>query len=922
MRVAAPASELRDLLTSLAEQKEEQSAFNALGTAFQCLGVRLDSQHCTLAISCCASARLWTHACWLLAAMPAQLGLRRNVVNWGAAISAARKGDQWQLALRIFGDMPSVSVERNVVTYNAAIASSRRGSEWVLALRWLNTMVTESVRCNSITFNTAMSCCEKGSQWQQSLSLLFAMQEAMVMPDVISFSSAISSCVKQGRWQVTLNLFDSMISAEIQPDIIIFGAIISSFEKGNQWQLALSFFGAMPQASVRPNDVSFNAAISSCEKGQQWQHSLMLFDWMTRASAIIPDVISFSATISSCAKGRRWEEALVLFAAMPVVKVKANIFSFSSAMTACEEGSQWQQALSLFEAIRTARLQIDLVCFNSAISSCEKGSQWREALQAFHVMDQESLRPNLVSFNAVISACGSQWHWSLRLLQLMSELRVLPDLLSFALVAEALGSRVPGTEALSSILDAMSSCTVDQLASLAPSVCRGLRRGLVPPAVSAVQRRFLNLHEYQVRQSRQKGFGVGVPKNLPAFSPEEAVEKANEMPGDEVVVKAQVLAGGRGLGHFKEKLSQGAVLWCAGAKEEENNFQGGVHIVKKEKVKEVAEKMLGKTLITKQTGAEGKPNNTVLLAEKVSIKDEKYFAILMDRSSGGPLMIGSKTGGTSIEDIAAADPTAIIKTPVDIIEGIKPEAAEKMATEMGFSGAQATGRATLMANLYKVFIECDCTMLEINPLASLTDGRVLVCDSKVNFDDNASYRQKEIHDQRDVSQENPIEVEAKKYDLNYIKLEAWEQADWFADGNVACMVNGAGLAMSTMDLLSILGGSPANFLDVGGASTVETMTMAFKIIMGDPNVKSIFVNIFGGIARCDHIAEAVVAGVKAVGGNAAIKPLVIRLEGTNVEAGMKIIQVRNEPRRLTRYLEENPVRPFDLPLHGQLEVKV
>lgn len=398
--------------------------------------------------------------------------------------------------------------------------------------------------------------------------------------------------------------------------------------------------------------------------------------------------------------------------------------------------------------------------------------------------------------------------------------------------------------------------------SLAPALCRGMRHGLVPPAAAAVQRRFLNLHEYQAQQIFQK-FGVGVPKNLPAFSPEEAVAKASEMPGDKVVVKAQVLAGGRGLGYFKE-----------------NNFQGGVHIVPKDKVKEVADKMLGKTLITKQTGEEGKPNNTVLLAEKVAIKDEKYFAILMDRASGGPLMIGSKTGGTSIEDIAAADPTAIIKTPVDIIEGINPADAEKMATEMGFAGAQAKEAATLMANLYKVFIECDCTMLEINPLASLTDGRVLVCDSKVNFDDNASYRQKEIHEKRDVSQENPIEVEAKKYDLNYIKL----------DGNVACMVNGAGLAMSTMDLLSILGGSPANFLDVGGASTVETMTMAFKIIMGDPNVKSIFVNIFGGIARCDHIAEAVVAGVKAVGGNAAIKPLVIRLEGTNVEAGMKIIK--------------------------------
>jgi len=335
------------------------------------------------------------------------------------------------------------------------------------------------------------------------------------------------------------------------------------------------------------------------------------------------------------------------------------------------------------------------------------------------------------------------------------------------------------------------------------------------------------------------------------------------MPGADVVVKSQVLAGGRGLGYFKE-----------------NNFQGGVHIVPKDKVKETAEKMLGKTLITKQTGAEGKPNNTLLIAEKVKIVSEKYFAILMDRGSGGPLMIGSKTGGTSIEDIAAAYPTAIIKLPVDIMQGITEEQAMSMAQQMGYSGAQKSDAATLISNLYRVFIECDCTMLEINPLATLEDGRVLVCDSKVGFDDNAEFRQKDIFSQRDPSQENPIEVEAKKHDLNYIKL----------DGNVACMVNGAGLAMSTMDLLSILGAKPANFLDVGGASTVETMTMAFKLIMGDPNVKSIFVNIFGGIARCDHIAEAVVAGVKAVGGNDAIKPLVIRLEGTNVQAGMDIIK--------------------------------
>lgn len=400
------------------------------------------------------------------------------------------------------------------------------------------------------------------------------------------------------------------------------------------------------------------------------------------------------------------------------------------------------------------------------------------------------------------------------------------------------------------------------MSSLMVPACRRLQRGLVPPTVGAMQRRFLNLHEYQAQKIFQD-FGVAVPKNVPVFSVAEAVAKASEMPGDEVVIKSQVLAGGRGLGYFKE-----------------NNFQGGVHIVPKVQVAEIAEKMLGKTLITKQTGEKGKPNNTLMLAEKVSIATEKYFAIVMDRGSGGPIMIGSKVGGTSIEDIAAADPTAIIKIPVDIMDGMNNEIATSMATQMGFADSQLKDAAALITNLYKVFIDCDCTMLEINPLASLSDGRVLVCDSKVGFDDNAEFRQKEIHKQRDESQEDPTEVEAKKFDLNYIKL----------DGQVACMVNGAGLAMSTMDLLSILGGTPANFLDVGGASTVATMTAAFKIIMGDPNVKSIFVNIFGGIARCDHIAEAVVAGVKAVGGNDAIKPLVIRLEGTNVEKGMEIIK--------------------------------
>jgi len=376
-----------------------------------------------------------------------------------------------------------------------------------------------------------------------------------------------------------------------------------------------------------------------------------------------------------------------------------------------------------------------------------------------------------------------------------------------------------------------------------------------------------------------------VPLNFPAFSVTEAVAMADKLPGTDVVVKSQVLAGGRGLGYFKE-----------------NNFQGGVQICSKSQVAEIAEKMLNKTLITKQTGAEGKPNNTLMLAEKVNIVKEKYLSMMMDRGSGGPVLIGCGTGDTSIEDIAAATPDAIIKIPVDIMTGITPAQASEMATRLGFEGRTHEDATQLVENLYKCFIACDCTMLEINPLAQLDDGRVLVCDAKVGFDDNAEFRQKDLFAQRDTTQENPIEVEAKKYDLNYIKL----------DGSVACMVNGAGLAMSTMDLLSSLGGSPANFLDVGGASTVSTMTAAFKIIMGDPNVKSIFVNIFGGIARCDDIATAVVAGVLAVGGNDAVKPLVIRLEGTNVEAGMKIIKDSGVNAFLTNSFTEGAIEAVRL----------
>lgn len=307
----------------------------------------------------------------------------------------------------------------------------------------------------------------------------------------------------------------------------------------------------------------------------------------------------------------------------------------------------------------------------------------------------------------------------------------------------------------------------------------------------------------------------------------------------------------------------------------ENGFKGGVHVCTSHaQVKEFAGKMLGNTLQTKQNALQV---NTLLLMEKFEILNEKYFAILMDRSSGGPVMIGSKVGGTSIEDIAHETPDAIVKVNVDILEGLSAAKALETAKKMGFEGAQADKAAESILGLYKVFIECDATMVEINPFSELKDGRVIVCDAKVNFDDNAEFRQKEIHNQRDVSQEDPREVEAAKYDLNYIAL----------DGTVGCMVNGAGLAMSTMDLLKIYGAEPANFLDVGGAAQADQIKAAFSILQEDKQVKAILVNIFGGIMRCDVIATGVVQAAKELG---LKKPVVVRLEGTNVEEGGKILK--------------------------------
>ena len=373
------------------------------------------------------------------------------------------------------------------------------------------------------------------------------------------------------------------------------------------------------------------------------------------------------------------------------------------------------------------------------------------------------------------------------------------------------------------------------------------------------QRRLLNLHEYQSMGIFEK-FHVPVPRGRFARTADEARSAATVLGGD-VVIKAQVLAGGRGMGKFKE-----------------NSFQGGVHMAKSPKeAKEIAAKMIGKTLVTKQTGEAGRPCNGVFVVEKVEIAKEMYFAILMDRASGGPMLVASSKGGMNIEDVAHSHPEAIERLAVDIKRGLSATQARELAEKIGFSEAALDQASECLLGLYKTFIDADCTMVEINPLAELKDGRVLVCDAKVNFDDNADFRQKEIHAMRDFSQEDPREVEAHKSNLNYIGL----------DGSVGCMVNGAGLAMATMDILSLFKGFPANFLDVGGSAQAEQIKNAFGILEKDPKVKSILVNIFGGIMRCDIVAEGIVAASKEL---SMKKPIVIRLVGTNVEKGKDIIK--------------------------------
>ncbi|MEC9434236.1 MAG: ADP-forming succinate--CoA ligase subunit beta [Pseudomonadota bacterium] len=371
----------------------------------------------------------------------------------------------------------------------------------------------------------------------------------------------------------------------------------------------------------------------------------------------------------------------------------------------------------------------------------------------------------------------------------------------------------------------------------------------------------MNIHEYQAKQLL-KEYGAPVADGRAVTRAEEAKTAAGELDGPLWVVKAQIHAGGRGKGKFKEE--------SAGEK-------GGVRLAKSvEEAAENTEKMLGRTLVTHQTGPAGKQVNRIYIEDGADIETELYLALLVDRETSRVSFIASTEGGMDIEEVAASTPEKIVTFSVDPASGISAFHGRKVAFALGLSGVAFKECVKLVGTLYKLFIEKDVSLLEINPLIVMKDGHIRCLDCKMNFDSNSLYRQPGVLSLRDETEEDPKELEASKYDLNYIAL----------DGEIGCMVNGAGLAMATMDIIKLYGSEPANFLDVGGGATKEKVTEAFKIITSDPQVKGILVNIFGGIMRCDVIAEGVIAAVNAVGLKV---PLVVRLEGTNVELGKKII---------------------------------
>ncbi|MDZ4715777.1 MAG: ADP-forming succinate--CoA ligase subunit beta [Cytophagales bacterium] len=379
----------------------------------------------------------------------------------------------------------------------------------------------------------------------------------------------------------------------------------------------------------------------------------------------------------------------------------------------------------------------------------------------------------------------------------------------------------------------------------------------------------MNIHEYQAKDILKK-YGVAVQGGIVADTPDKAVAAAKELQSETgtkwFVLKAQIHAGGRGKGTVKETGSKGVVL----AKSIDEVF-------------EKAKAILGGTLVTHQTGPVGKVVNKILIAEDVyypgeSEPKEYYMSILLDRSKSKPVIMASTEGGMNIEDVAAETPEKIIKEWVDPGIGLQPFQARKVAFALGLEGNAFKEMVKFIHALYGAYMSIDASMFEINPVLKTSDNKILAVDGKVNLDDNALYRHKELAELRDVSEEDPLEVEAGKSGLNYVKL----------DGNVGCMVNGAGLAMATMDIIKLSGGEPANFLDVGGGANAETVEAGFRIILKDPNVKAILINIFGGIVRCDRVASGVVEAYKKVG-NIPV-PIIVRLQGTNAEEGAKIIQ--------------------------------
>ena len=369
----------------------------------------------------------------------------------------------------------------------------------------------------------------------------------------------------------------------------------------------------------------------------------------------------------------------------------------------------------------------------------------------------------------------------------------------------------------------------------------------------------MNIHEYQAKELLRK-FGVATPRGKVASSPEETEQIARELASAEIVVKAQIHAGGRGKGTFA------------------NGFKGGVHLCKTpEEAREIARKMLGQTLVTHQTGPAGRIVNKVLVAEAAQIAREVYFAILLDRARAAPLIVASTEGGVEIESVAEKSPEKIIRESIDPLAGLQPFQTRKLAKQLQFESSQLKAASKLFDGLYRTFIGLDCSMVEVNPLVVNPKGEVLALDAKFNFDDNALFRHPEVAAMRDIAEEDPREVEASKHGLNYIGL----------DGNIACLVNGAGLAMATMDIIKFYGGNPANFLDVGGSATEEQVTEAFKILITDKKVQAILVNIFGGIMKCDVIAQGIINAAKTV--HLSV-PLVVRLEGTNVAKGKRLLK--------------------------------